>query len=116
MIGGAIWEILYTTKVYEEIHSELVAVQESFSRHEDVYNEESLALTNEVYETWQKSKETLFCLGNHNVLRTIDEKIVSLKAMVDTNYTDDAKIMLEVTLELIEAIQNDAVPNATNLL
>ncbi len=115
MIGGAVWEILYTSSVYEQIYRGLSAVEESIDKHEDVLNEETVALTDEAVEIWEKNKNTLFCLGNHNVLRTVDEKLVSLKAMVHINYTDDAKVMLQVALELVDAIRNDAVPDITNL-
>lgn len=115
MLGGAIWEIFYTTNVYSDIYDGLIAVQKSMDEHEDVYNEETLRLTDEVVDIWEKNKEILFCFGNHNVLRMIDEKLESLKAMVNINYTDDAKIMVAVSIGLIEAVQNDTVPNATNL-
>lgn len=115
LIGGSIWEIAYTTSTYKEIYDGLIKVEESFNLHEDVRNEQSLELMNAVYNKWINNKETLFCLGNHNILRMIDEKIVSLKAMVDTNYTDDAKIILQVTISLIKAVENDAVPNPTNM-
>lgn len=115
MIGAAIWEIVFTMNTYTEIYDGLLLLEESFSRHENVKNEESLAIMDDVYFKWEESKETLFCLGNHNVLRTVDEKIVSLKAMVDTDYTDDARIMLKVALSLVEAIRNDALPNSTNM-
>ena len=115
MLAGGIWEIFYTTKVYSEIYDGLTKVQKSMDEHEDVYNEETLRLTHDAIEIWEKNKELLFCFGNHNVLRTVDEKLESLKAMVNINYTDDAKIMVAVSLSLIEAIQNDTVPNATNL-
>lgn len=114
-IGGALWEIFYTTSVYSKIYDGLLEVQDSMDRHEDVYNEETLTLTHQTVEIWEKNKEILFCLGNHNVLRTVDEKLQSLKAMVNINYTDDAKVMVCVTLNLIKAIQNDNVPNMTNL-
>lgn len=115
MLGGAIWEIFYTTNVYSDVYDGLIAVQKSMDEHEDVYNEETLRLTDEVIGIWEKNKEILFCFGNHNVLRMIDEKLESLKAMVNINYTDDAKIMVAVSIGLIEAVQNDTVPNATNL-
>lgn len=115
MIVGALWEIFYTTSVYGKIYDGLIEVQDSMDRHEDVYNEETVSLTRDTVEIWEKNKEILFCLGNHNVLRTVDEKLESLKAMVNINYTDDAKVMICVSLSLIEAIQNDNVPNLTNL-
>lgn len=114
-LGGSIAEIFYTTHVYSDIYDGLIKVQESIDRHEDVYNEETVSLTEEAVGIWNKNKEWLFCLGNHNVLRTVDEKLQSLKAMVNINYTDDAKVMLQVSLSLIKAIQNDTVPNITNL-
>ena len=115
MIGGGIWEIFYTTGVYTDIYDGLIKVQESMDRHEDVYNEETVALTEQAVGIWEKNKEILFCFGNHNVLRMVDEKLESLKAMVQINYTDDAKVLVAVSLSLVEAIQNDTVPNATNL-
>lgn len=74
-----------------------------------------MALTEQAVGIWEKNKEILFCFGNHNVLRMVDEKLESLKAMVQINYTDDAKVLVAVSLSLVEAIQNDTVPNATNL-
>ncbi len=115
MIGGALWEIFYTTSTYNKIYDGLIEVQKSMDRHEDVYNEETLELTRKTVGIWEQNKEILFCLGNHNVLRTVDEKLESLKAMVNINYTDDAKVMVSISLELIKAIQNDCVPNMTNL-
>ena len=115
MLGGGIWEIVYTTHVYGDIYDGLIKVQKSIDEHEDVKNEETVRLTHEAVDIWEKNKEVLFCFGNHNILRTVDEKLESLRAMVDINYTDDAKIMLAVSLSLIEAIQNDNVPNATNM-
>ncbi len=115
MIAGSLWEIFYTTSVYDKIYDGLIEVQNSMDRHEDVYNEETISLTRETVEIWEKNKEILFCLGNHNVLRTVDEKLESLKAMVNINYTDDAKVIVCVSLSLIKAIQNDTVPNFTNL-
>lgn len=115
MIAGSIWEIVYSTNVYNEIYDGLIEVQKSMDRYEDVYNEETVKLTHDTVDLWEKNKELLFCFGNHNVLRTVDEKLESLKAMVNINYTDDAKIMVAVSISLIKAIQNDSVPNATNL-
>ncbi len=115
MIVGSLWEIFYTTSVYDKIYDGLIEVQNSMDRHEDVYNEETISLTRKTVEIWEKNKEILFCLGNHNVLRTVDEKLESLKAMVNINYTDDAKVIVCVSLSLIKAIQNDTVPNFTNL-
>lgn len=115
MIGGSVWEIFYSTSTYNKIYDGLIEVQKSMDRHEDVYNEETVELTHKAVEIWEKNKEILFCFGNHNVLRTVDEKLESLKAMVNINYTDDAKVLVCVSLSLIEAIQNDTVPNITNL-
>lgn len=115
VLGGAIAEIFYTTAVYDKLYDGLIEVRGSVERHEDVYNEETVRLTDDAVKIWEDNKEWLFCLGNHNVLRTVDEKLVSLKAMVHINYTDDAKVMLEVSLNLVDAIRNDTVPNLTNM-
>ncbi|MBR2967350.1 MAG: DUF4363 family protein [Clostridia bacterium] len=115
VIGAGVFETLYTFDVYSDIYDGLTKVQQSIDKHEDVYNEETVKLIDDTVDIWEKNKEILFCLGNHNVLRTVDEKLSSLKVMININYTDDAKVMIEVTLGLIDAIRNDAVPNPTNL-
>lgn len=114
-IACSIGEVLYTTSVYEEIYDGLISVRQSMDGKEDVKNDETTELVSKVTKVWKDNKEILFCLGNHNVLRNVDEKLVSLQAMTDINYTDDAKVALEIAINLIEAIQNDAVPNLTNL-
>lgn len=114
-IGMGVFETLYTFDVYSDIYDGLTKVQQSIDKHEDVYNDETVKLIDDTVDIWEKNKEILFCLGNHNVLRTVDEKLSSLKAMININYTDDAKVMVEVTLGLIDAIRNDTVPNPTNL-
>lgn len=114
-IACSIGEVVYTTSVYEEIYDGLISVRQSMDGKEDVKNDETIELVSKVIKVWQDNKEILFCLGNHNVLRNVDEKLVSLQAMTDINYTDDAKVALEIAISLIEAIQNDAVPNLTNL-
>ncbi|MBR2970543.1 MAG: DUF4363 family protein [Clostridia bacterium] len=116
ILGAGIAEVLYTTRVYSDIYDGLIAVQNSIDRHEDVYNDETVTLMHETADIWERNKEVLFCLGNHNILRNVDEKLSSLKAMIDINYTDDAKVMVQTALGLIEAIQNDSVPNLTNLM
>ena len=115
VLGGAIAEIVFTTKVYDDIYDGLIEIRSSMEKHEDVLNPETQSLTEQTVDIWNKNKEWLFCFGNHNVLRTVDEKLVSLKAMVDINYTDDAKVMLKVCLSLVDAIRNDTVPNLTNM-
>ncbi len=115
MIGCSLWEIFFTTSVYTDIYDGLTEVQQSMDRHEDVFNEETVALTKKAVGIWEKNKEILFCFGNHNVLRMVDEKLESLKAMVNINYTDDAKVNVCISLSLIEAIRNDTVPNLTNM-
>ncbi len=114
-IACSIGEVLYTTSVYEEIYDGLISVRQSMDGKEDIKNDETTELVSKVTKVWKDNKEILFCLGNHNVLRNVDEKLVSLQAMTDINYTDDAKVALEIAINLIEAIQNDAVPNLTNL-
>lgn len=115
VIGAGVFETLYTSAVYNDIYDGLTKVEQSIEKHEDAYNAETVKLIDETVDIWEKNKEIFFCLGNHNVLRAVDEKLSSLKAMININYTDDAKVAIEVALGLIEAIRNDAVPNLTNL-
>lgn len=112
MLGMGVAESVYTYGVYDDIYGSLCSVKESIGEQ---FGKETKPLTHEAVKKWKDNKEILFCLGNHNVLRTIDEKLTSLEKMVDIDYVDDAKVNLEVCLSLVEAVRNDNVPNPTNM-
>ena len=112
VIGMGIAETIYTYGVYDEIYVTLTEVKESIGAE---FGQDTLPLTQKAVKKWKDNKEILFCLGNHNVLRTVDEKLTSLGKMVEIDYVDDAKVNLDVCLSLIEAVRNDNVPNLTNM-
>ena len=116
MIAASIWEIVYTSDVYGYMLKELTAVEETMFLYESTDNDETRAHMDNVMDKWEGSKEILFCLGNHTILRAVDEKLVSLKTMVNIDYLDDAKVIVGNAISLVEAISNDAHPVLTNLL
>lgn len=117
MLSLAIWESAYSTKLYNDLYDGLEAVELSMELHEDnIANPDTAGKMEAVLTRWQNAKEVLFCLGNHNTLRAVDEKLVSLNRMVEINYADDAAVIIEVTKSLLRALDNDTQPVLTNIL
>lgn len=115
-IGVSIWEIVYSTRLFKDLEYRLEKLEESvYASGEEINNADTLALMDKVLDRWEKSREIMFCLNNHNVLRALDEKIHSLKIMIKINFVDDAKVMLESALLLVRAVYNDTHPVITNL-
>lgn len=116
ILGISILEMVYSTSFYRQLEEGLLELKQSiYLNDEDISVAETLSVMDSVAEKWKKGREIVFCFGNHNTLRALDEKIVSLEAMVKINYADDAKVMAETALNLVRAVLNDTHPVPSNL-
>ena len=55
-------------------------------------------------------------LGNHNFVKFVDEKYVSLKELIRLNQESDAYVALNVSINYIEDLKKDNYPLLPNLL
>ncbi|MCL2675388.1 MAG: hypothetical protein FWE84_02200 [Firmicutes bacterium] len=116
VLGAGTWEIAYSTRLFTQLEDGLILVKQSiYASGEDIANAETLFAMDRVSEKWKKGREVVFCLGNHNAFRALDEKIISLEVMVKINHADDAKVMTETALNLVRAVMNDTHPVMSNL-
>ena len=63
-----------------------------------------------------RSKRTLLMLQNHNTVRNLDEKIVSLMEVVKSDNYNDAVIFAQSAINFVDDILLDSMPYLTNLL
>jgi hypothetical protein len=115
VVTAATTETVYSTSLFRSIASDLEKIESSIYRNdENINNPETVELFESMDKKWQKAREILFCIGNHNVYRNLDEKLVSLGAMIEINYADDAKVMVSVIKNLVDGLSNETMPVWSN--
>ena len=116
LMGFAVWEIDYTTEVYRDILSKLKRIEDIVGdAPTKVDGVEIRTLNDEIMDMWNGAKNTLFCLGNHTVLRLVDEKLVVLSATIKSNDSANAPAVIKSAINLVKAVSNDDLPVPTNL-
>ena len=117
MVGAMIAELIFVNKFYNSLQAELEVVAESIELNEsNVSNAETVALCEKVAVKWEKGKRTLLMLQNHNTVRNLDEKIVSLMEVVRSDNYNDAVIFAQSAINFVDDILLDSMPYLTNLL
>lgn len=117
MVGAMIAELIFVNKFYNSLQAELEVVAESIELNEsNVSNAETVALCEKVAGKWEKGKRTLLMLQNHNTVRNLYEKIVSLMEVVKSDNYNDAVIFAQSAINFVDDILLDSMPYLTNLL
>ncbi|MBQ4049560.1 MAG: DUF4363 family protein [Clostridia bacterium] len=116
IIGFAVWEMIFTTRLYSEILDGLYEIDRIVGdAPESVDGVEVRELSDKIMDRWNGAKNTLFCLGNHTILRLVDEKLVVLSATIKSNDTTTAPAAIKSAISLVKAVSNDDLPVPTNL-
>jgi len=116
LLGVAAFESVYSTRLYTDVHQGLTKVSDSIDRHrENLDNPETLELMEKVMHRWNKGREIMFMFGNTTLLRSIDERLITLDTMIKINHKDDAPVAVATAKLLIKAVLNDTHPVITNL-
>ncbi|MCL2556782.1 MAG: hypothetical protein FWE03_07215 [Firmicutes bacterium] len=116
LLSIATFEIVYSTSLYTDIHQGLVLVSDSIDKNrENLDNPETIELMQNVMQRWNKGKELLFMFGNTTLLRSVDDRLVTLNIMIQINHKDDAPVAVASAKSLILAVLNDTHPVPTNL-
>lgn len=117
MVGAMITELVFVNKFYNGLQAELEVVAESIELNEsNVSNAETVALCEKVAGKWEKGKRALLLLQNHNTVRNLDEKIISLVAVVKSDNYNDAVIFAQSAINFVDDILLDSMPYLSNLL
>lgn len=117
MVSAMIVEIVYVNRFYNGIQKDLEVIAESIERNEEhVENDETVALCDAILEKWEKGKKIVLMLQNHNTVRNLDEKIISLGAVVKSDNFNDAVIFVQSAINFIDDVLLDSMPYLSNLL
>lgn len=117
MIVAMVCEIVFVNSFYNGIQSDLEVAAESIDINKDnVNNEQTVKLCDDLLSKWEKGKHRLLMLQNHNVVRGMDDKIVSLAAVVKSDNYNDAVIFVRSAINYIDDILLDSIPYLSNIL
>ena len=117
MIGGMIGEITYVNKFYNGLQADLEAIAQSIDENEEhVQNPQTEQLCDAMLKKWDKGKRALLMLQNHNTVRNLDDKLVSLAAVVGSDNYNDAVIFVQSAINYIDDVLLDSVPFLSNIL
>lgn len=117
MIGLAAWEMVYAEKFYSAQYELLENVTAEFDKAPDnLDRQETAAAVDRAYEHWTKGKKRIMIITNHNIVKQVDEKFVSLREMARQNQKADAYVTLGVTKTFIKDLKADCYPTIQNLL
>ena len=117
MLGAMIGESVYVNKFYNGVQADLTVIAESIERNEEhVDNPETVELCDKLVKKWEKGKDILLMLQNHNTVRNFDDKIVSLYAVVKSDNYNDAVIFVQSAINYIDDVLLDSMPYPSNLL
>lgn len=134
MIGAAIFEIVYTTDTFDELAKLSAAVNEraavcveykqaeersgeDFPAAEQSKKAESDAKNsiNELHGYWQKRRGGALILGNHTVVKSVEEKLASLLEQSNISAWEDASVTAAVLREYFYDLKDDNHLTLTNL-
>ncbi|MDE7463915.1 MAG: DUF4363 family protein, partial [Clostridiales bacterium] len=95
LVGCIVGEMIYENKLYNGLQSDLEIISESIEAHKDkVDNSETVELCEKLTKKWEGGKRVLLILQNHNTVRALDDKIVSLEYVVKSDNYNDAVIFV----------------------
>lgn len=116
MIGAMIGEIVYVNKFYNGLQTDLEAVAASIDANEEhVDNAQTVAMCDKLVKKWENGKRTLLMLQNHNTVRNLDDKIISLQKVVKSDNYNDAVIFVHSAINYIDDVLLDSIPYLSNI-
>ena len=117
MMGFAAGALVFTTKFYSAQYEKLVYLKEQFDDDSKNLDREDVRKAyDDAFAHWEKGKRYVMMLGNHNFVKFVDEKYVSLKELIRLNQESDAYVALNVSINYIEDLKKDNYPLLPNLL
>ena len=116
MLGAMIGEIVYINKFYNGLQRDLEVVAQSIEKNEQhVDNAQTVALCDKLVKKWEKGKRLLLTMQNHNTVRNLDDKIVTLKYVVQSDNYNDAVILVNSAINYIDDVLLDSIPYLSNI-
>lgn len=110
-------ELVYTSRAYTEVQTVLSELNQSVWENKDeIDNPDTVAICARLNETWNSHKNFLYVVENHTLVRTLDDKISSLDAIIRSDNFNDAATYTSSALALVQEILLDDMPYGINIL
>lgn len=110
-------ELVYTSRAYTEVQAALYELEQSvWDNKDEIDNPKTIALCEDLEEKWNSHKNFLYIVENHTLVRTLDDKIASLDAIIKSDNFNDATTYTSSALALIKEVLLDDVPHFINIL
>ncbi len=117
VVIAMICEIVYVNKFYNGLQTDLERIAESIDENEqNVDNAETTRLCDNLLKKWEKGRDFLLTVQNHNTVRGLDDKIISLAAVVRSDNYNDAVIFAHSAINYIDDVLLDSMPYISNIL
>lgn len=117
LVGCITGEMIYENSLYNGLQKDLEKISKSIEANEEhVKNPETIDLCEKLTKKWENGKSVLLILQNHNTVRSLDDKIVSLEKVVKSDNYNDAVIFVSSAINYIDDILLDGIPFLSNIL
>lgn len=110
----AVSESVLSTIFYDEMKTELIAVNEFLSSGEE-NKESALDGVERILSKWNKHKKFVMMFANHATVRSVEEKLVALRSYLSDDGFDDARAYTEMLIALAEDMCDDTHLSWSNI-
>lgn len=109
-------EIVFVDKYYSSLQTELEEISDEIELNkEHIATDELIDLCEKTTDRWEKRKKWLLMLQNHNTVRGMDDKLISLTSVVKSDNYNDAVIFANSAINYVDDILLDSIPYLSNL-
>lgn len=109
-------EIVFVDKYYSSLQTELEAISDEIELNkEHIATDRLIDLCEKTTDRWEKRKKWLLMLQNHNTVRGMDDKLISLTSVVKSDNYNDAVIFANSAINYVDDILLDSIPYLSNL-
>lgn len=109
-------ELCYDSKNYRNVVDELTRLCKCIEQNEQ---DVSVAAVREKYDaarsSWDKMSGFSMSITNHNIIRSVSEKFVSLGAYIDANVYSDALSTAKVLIKATSDLEREKYPSLGNI-
>lgn len=109
-------EIVFVDKYYSSLQTELEEIADEIELNkEHIATDRLIDLCEKTTDRWEKRKKWLLMLQNHNTVRGMDDKLISLTSVVKSDNYNDAVIFANSAINYVDDILLDSIPYLSNL-
>jgi len=111
--GVAVFELVHLDKFYGDFIDHLKVVRVQFDIDEEkIDRPEVIEAVKKARQHWEKGRRVVLMFSSNNVVRILNERMVSLTEQTRINHPEDAYVTLMVTINYLEELRRE---NGVNL-